>query len=72
MSLFGDGTRVDIPAVAHSVYDVTGAGDTVVAVLATALGAGLELEDAARLANRAAGVVVGKVGTATVELAEFA
>jgi D-beta-D-heptose 7-phosphate kinase/D-beta-D-heptose 1-phosphate adenosyltransferase len=71
MSLFADGTRVDIPAVAHSVYDVTGAGDTVVAVLATALGAGVELEDAARLANRAAGIVVGKVGTATVELTEL-
>jgi D-glycero-beta-D-manno-heptose-7-phosphate kinase len=71
MSLFGDGKRVDIPADAHSVYDVTGAGDTVVAVLATALGAGAELEDAARLANRAAGIVVGKVGTATVELSEL-
>ncbi len=71
MSLFGDAMRVDIPAVAHSVYDVTGAGDTVVAVLATALGAGAELEDAARLANRAAGIVVGKVGTATVELSEL-
>lgn len=72
MSLFGDANRLDIPAVAHSVYDVTGAGDTVVAVLATALGAGAELGDAARLANRAAGVVVGKVGTATVELSELA
>jgi D-glycero-beta-D-manno-heptose-7-phosphate kinase len=72
MSLFVDETRVDIPAAAHSVYDVTGAGDTVVAVLATALGAGAGLEDAARLANRAAGIVVGKVGTATVEPAELA
>lgn len=71
MALFGEGMRVDIPAVAHSVYDVTGAGDTVVAVLATALGAGAELEEAARLANRAAGIVVGKVGTASVELAEL-
>jgi rfaE bifunctional protein kinase chain/domain len=71
MSLFGEGMRVDIPAVAHSVYDVTGAGDTVVAVLATALGAGAELEEAARLANRAAGIVVGKVGTASVELSEL-
>jgi D-beta-D-heptose 7-phosphate kinase/D-beta-D-heptose 1-phosphate adenosyltransferase len=53
------------------VYDVTGAGDTVVAVLAAALGRGVGLEDAVRLANAAAGIVVGKAGTATVGLDEL-
>ena len=60
-------------AEAREVYDVSGAGDTVVAVLAAALGAGASFLDAARLANVAAGIVVGKVGTAVVhgnELAE--
>ncbi len=52
------------PGEAREVYDVSGAGDTVVAVLATALGAEVPLADAARLANIAAGIVVGKVGTA--------
>lgn len=55
-----------IPAVAREVYDVTGAGDTVVAVLALSLAAGAKLAEAAILANHAAGIVVGKVGTATV------
>src|SRR4029078_10589025 len=72
MSLFAaDGTRTDIAAVAQAVYDVTGAGDTVAAVLGVALGSGVQLEAAAELANRAAGVVVGKVGTASVALAEL-
>ena len=53
------------------MYDVTGAGDTVVAGLAAALGRGLAIEDAARLANTAAGIVVSKVGTASVTLAEL-
>lgn len=55
-----------LPAQAREVYDVTGAGDTVIAVLATALAAGASLEDATALANLAAGVVVGKLGAATV------
>lgn len=55
-----------IAAVAREVYDVTGAGDTVVAVLALCLAAGAELAEAALYANHAAGLVVGKVGTATV------
>ena len=54
------------PAVARNVYDVTGAGDTAIAALACVLAAGGSLEEAAMLANRAAGIVVGKVGTATV------
>jgi bifunctional ADP-heptose synthase (sugar kinase/adenylyltransferase) len=51
------------------VFDVTGAGDTVAATCAVALGAGASLEDAAVLANHAAGLVVGEIGTATVSLA---
>ena len=61
-----DGAPVHLPTRAREVFDVTGAGDTVIATLATALGAGAELADAAALANLAAGVVVGKLGTATV------
>ena len=67
MSLYRHGQpRLHIPAKARNVYDVTGAGDTVVATLALALAAGAALEQAAHLANLAAGIVVGKFGTATV------
>jgi rfaE bifunctional protein kinase chain/domain len=68
MSLFrgSDGSVVHIPAVAKEVFDVTGAGDTVVAVFALALAAGASMLDAARLSNYAAGIVVGKLGTACV------
>jgi len=59
------------PAEAREVADVTGAGDTVIATLTLALAAGASLEDAARLANRAAGVVVGKFGPATVTATEL-
>ena len=66
MSLFGaDGARFDVPAVARTVYDVSGAGDTVVAVLTLALAAGIAPETATQLANFAAGAVVEKLGTAT-------
>lgn len=61
-----DGTVTHLPAEAREVFDVSGAGDTVVSTLATALAAGLSLVDAAGLANAAAGLVVGKVGTAVV------
>lgn len=72
MSLFEPGGAViHVPAVTRSVFDVTGAGDTVVGVLALGLASGLPLIDAARLANRAAGIVVGRVGTATVSLEEL-
>jgi D-beta-D-heptose 7-phosphate kinase/D-beta-D-heptose 1-phosphate adenosyltransferase len=71
MSLMRDGASVDIEADARAVYDVTGAGDTVVAALASALGRGVEVEDAVRLANAAAGIAVGKVGTASVTLDEL-
>jgi len=55
-----------IPTVAHEVFDVTGAGDTVIAVAGLALLSGATLREAAHLANAAAGVVVGKIGTATI------
>jgi rfaE bifunctional protein kinase chain/domain len=60
-----------LPAEAREVSDVTGAGDTVIAALTLALAAGASLEDAARLANRAAGIVVGKFGPATVSIEEL-
>ncbi len=60
-----------IPTVAREVYDVTGAGDTVIATLSMALAAGASMIEAAIMANHAAGVVVGKVGTATVTSAEL-
>ena len=66
-----EGEPLYIPATAREVYDVTGAGDTVVAVLAMALGSGASLEEAARLANHAAALVVGKVGTAWTTLDEI-
>jgi D-glycero-beta-D-manno-heptose-7-phosphate kinase len=72
MTLFTDGGEVThIPTVAREVYDVTGAGDTVIATLALALAADASLVEAAMLANHAAGVVVGKVGTATVTREEL-
>ena len=72
MSLFSPQTpERHFPTVARHVYDVTGAGDTVVAACALALGAGASLEVAAVLANHAAGIVVGEVGTATVTAAEL-
>ena len=61
-----------LPAAAREVYDVSGAGDTVVAVLGAALAAGASLKDAAELANVAAAIVVGKVGTAIVPANELA
>jgi D-beta-D-heptose 7-phosphate kinase/D-beta-D-heptose 1-phosphate adenosyltransferase len=65
------GAPVHIPASAKEVFDVVGAGDTVVATLALSLGAGQAMADAARLANTAAGIVVGKRGTATVSQTEL-
>jgi D-beta-D-heptose 7-phosphate kinase/D-beta-D-heptose 1-phosphate adenosyltransferase len=67
MSLFkAGGAPQHFPATAREVFDVTGAGDTVLAACALALGAGATLEEATVVANHAAGVVVGKIGTATV------
>jgi len=63
--------ELHLPARAREVYDVTGAGDTVIAALAGALAAGAALADAVALANLAAGIVVGKLGTATVSAPEL-
>ena len=72
MSLFENGGRIThIPAVAREVFDVTGAGDTVIGVLALCMAAGATFKEAAVLANHAAGIVVGKVGTATVSQEEL-
>lgn len=60
-----------LPTQAREVYDVTGAGDTVISVLATAIADGRALEEACYLANAAAGVVVGKLGTSTVSPSEL-
>ena len=67
MSLYeGEGTSWHLPTQARQVYDVTGAGDTVIGTLALALATGASMREAATLANHAAGIVVGMVGTATV------
>jgi D-beta-D-heptose 7-phosphate kinase/D-beta-D-heptose 1-phosphate adenosyltransferase len=60
-----------MPALAREVFDVTGAGDTVIAVLAACLASGMPLEAATQMANSAAGVVVGKLGTASICAAEL-
>ena len=62
---------IHIPAVAREVFDVSGAGDTVIATLALALASGSNFNLAVHLANRAAGIVVGKLGTATVKPEEL-
>lgn len=66
MLLENTGAPVFVQTTAREVYDVTGAGDTVIATLAAALAAGASMIEAATLANHAAGIVVGKLGTATV------
>ena len=72
MTLFQQGAVLHQAAKAREVFDVSGAGDTVIAVLAVMLGAGASLQEATRIANHAAGVVVGKLGTAVVHLPEIA
>ena len=66
MTLFDEQGQLHVPAVAREVFDVTGAGDTVIATLAALAAAGMSLRDAVPIANRAGGIVVGKFGTATV------
>ena len=66
MKLFRRGRITHIPTVAQEVFDVSGAGDTVIAVFTLALACKVKMEDAARIANVAAGIVVGKVGVAVV------
>jgi len=71
MLLEADGEPVYVKTAAREVYDVTGAGDTVIAALAAGLAAGTSMLEAATLANHAAGIVVGKVGTATATADEL-
>jgi rfaE bifunctional protein kinase chain/domain len=71
MSLFDDAGHLQVPAQAREVFDVTGAGDTVIAALAAMLSGGLSLRDAMPIANRAGGIVVGKFGTAGVSYEEL-
>jgi D-glycero-beta-D-manno-heptose-7-phosphate kinase len=71
MSLFSRAGAMHEPTRAQEVYDVSGAGDTVIATLGLMLAAGVDMPDAVRIANRAAGVVVGKLGTATVSREEL-
>ncbi|MDY7579895.1 D-glycero-beta-D-manno-heptose-7-phosphate kinase [Herbaspirillum sp. RTI4] len=71
MTLYLDQQVVNIPAMAREVFDVSGAGDTVIATMAAMLGAGMPLIDAVTVANRAGGIVVGKLGTATVTREEL-
>ena len=66
MTLYRRGSKLHVPAQAREVYDVSGAGDTVIATVAVMLAAGESMDDAVRIANRAASIVVGKFGTAVV------
>jgi len=71
MSLYAGGKPVHVRAEAREVFDVSGAGDTVIATLGTMLGAGVRLEQAMRIANRAGGIKVAKLGTAVVTRKEL-
>jgi D-glycero-beta-D-manno-heptose-7-phosphate kinase len=71
MTLYDAQGEVSVEAQAREVFDVTGAGDTVIATLAALVGAGLSVREAMPLANRAGGIVVGKFGTATVSYEEL-
>lgn len=71
MTLFTENGQMSVPAQALEVFDVSGAGDTVIAVTATMIAAGIPIEEAVQTANRAGGIVVGKLGTATVSYSEL-
>jgi rfaE bifunctional protein kinase chain/domain len=71
MSLFDAAGHLHVPALSREVFDVTGAGDTVIATMAAMLACGLTLREALPIANRAGGIVVGKFGTATVSYEEL-
>jgi rfaE bifunctional protein kinase chain/domain len=71
MTLFDEAGELHVSAQAREVFDVTGAGDTVIATMAALVAAGLSLREALPLANRAGGLVVGKFGTATVSYEEL-
>jgi len=71
MTLFDAQGSFHVPAVARQVFDVTGAGDTVIATMAAMLAAGLSPREAVPIANRAAGIVVSQFGTASVSYDEL-
>jgi rfaE bifunctional protein kinase chain/domain len=71
MTLYTEQQVMHVPTMAREVFDVSGAGDTVIATLATMLGSGMPIADAVTVANRAGGIVVGKLGTATVTREEL-
>ena len=71
MTLYGATGQLSFPTHAREVYDVSGAGDTVIAVTAALWAAGRSVREAVEIANRAAGIVVGKLGTATVSFEEL-
>jgi rfaE bifunctional protein kinase chain/domain len=71
MSLFDEAGHLQVPAQAREVFDVTGAGDTVIAVLSSLMACGVPLRDAVPAANRAGGLVVGKFGTASLTYEEL-
>ncbi len=71
MTLYSEAGSLSVPTQAREVYDVSGAGDTVIAVLGTMLAMGADIEEAVRTSNRAAGIVVGKLGTASVSYEEL-
>jgi rfaE bifunctional protein kinase chain/domain len=71
MSLFDAAGHIQVQAQAREVFDVTGAGDTVIATMAAMLACGMPLREAMPIANRAGGIVVGKFGTATVNYDEL-
>lgn len=71
MTLYTENEVVHVPAMAREVFDVSGAGDTVIATMATMLAEGKSMREAVLIANRAGGIVVGKLGTATVSRDEL-
>lgn len=71
MTLYTEQEVMQVPTMVREVFDVSGAGDTVIATLATMLGAGMSMSDAVTTANRAGGIAVGKLGTATVTKEEL-
>lgn len=71
MTLYSASGQITVPAQAREVFDVSGAGDTVIAVLAATLATGVPIEEAVAVANKAGGIVVGKLGTATVSYDEL-
>jgi len=71
MTLYTENGIVHVPAMAREVYDVSGAGDTVIATMAVMMANGMSMQDAVAIANRAGGIVVGKLGTATVSREEL-